>query len=229
MRDEIWVFVGCGGTFFHALTMYQALVAKYRPERVLCIDPDVITEDNRTRQWFGATLGARKGLAAASYLEPADSLSVKVGAAGWESDIVQLMPDIHGGRVLWVVNVDNHEARRELVWWVRRLAGDHRMVVSGCDKKKGQVWWGHWRSRGALFDWLELHPDVANGDGMMDPAYGQDVKANAATGFLSATMIQSYLEDGNSPRKQEVYWQEDEETGLIKTWALEGEEVRDHA
>lgn len=95
---------------------------------------------------------------------------------------------------IFVTNVDNDRCRLEVADWCSRTEGLNIQIVSGCENTFGQVYAGTWYNRVAHHDWRRLHQDVADEPPPGGEACGgQDIRANAITGFLSAQMLETYL------------------------------------
>lgn len=219
MEQTVMVFVGCGGTFWTASPMLAALVRKYNPAMCHFIDPDRVEEQNLERQWVLARPGEPKATLGGSAIGPSGP-SKCVERFFWEvRDDLQA----HGEAptMVFVVNVDNDEARLEVRAFCREYPGTAIMVMSGCDQNFGQVytgWWDNWRT---VHDWLESHPDIREGKPPGDTC-GQNIFSNAMTGvFLGAALhhVMDALRNGEPPEEMlEWYWRRGERDHKIKSW-----------
>lgn len=214
----VFVFAGCGGTFWTATPQLAALTKKYKPDLVLYIDPDRLEGHNLERQWVLATEGQEK--AEAAMLACSDSRAMyfpETFPPSMRSGINDEIED--GDRVIVVTNVDSNPARVKIRDWCLNRRGWTAQIVSGCDLTYGQVYYGIYVDRHPLVDWIENHPDVVEPT-EPGPACGQNISSNAMTGVFLGWALQEVMlhaEDPGYAPVQEYYWKVDGE-GRVRVW-----------
>jgi hypothetical protein len=228
-KDMTWVFVGCGGTFYYATPYLSVLLARYKPKKVITVDPDQIDTESASRQWANMNIGSRyKAMLAHSALGldlwDAESCSF----VRWFNHGAGLAEAIGiGAPVVLVVNVDNHSGRLECQQWASSRDGMTGMVVSGCDGEKGQCVWGLYKDGEAVHNWMALHPDTYDTsiDERRATCGGQTVRANALTGQLVGACLEECMEAMlDSPvypeQVSEFYWRTTPDLHLWRTKVL---------
>lgn len=208
-----FIFAGCGGTFWTATPLLAALVRKYRPDLCAFVDPDTLETRNLGRQWVTQEPGVSKVVAGAE----------AVMAFGAVSECKQekfpcVMPKFDGMDTIVITNVDSNQARLDIRRWCRGRPGFSAMIVSGCDKDYGQVWWGAWKDQDTIYDFLPAHPDLEQVRQPGD-ACGQNIMSNAQTGVLLGWALDDVMRgyaDGCYPFVREYYWKLKE--GEVKAW-----------
>lgn len=221
LKDYMWVFVGCGGTFYAASPYLAVLAKRFCRRYPLLIDPDSIDIDvgDSDRQWPGFPAGQDKVEAAqnALFLPAATKLVCK-----FQADDPMLEAETDGRPVLAIVNVDNDRARLDVADWLASRVSPGIMVVSGCERTFGQCYPGVWDQGEPILDWRTLHPDVGDtSTAPINPCNLQDVRANALTGVLVGLCIENvarWLSDQSQEFLSEFYWDMDAVTSRIKMW-----------
>jgi hypothetical protein len=214
-------FIGCGGTYWTAANYLCSVVKRLGPAHIAYVDPDKLTEQNTERQWCVGNHGEfdfdYKCLLAHGLFTPEELL----GGAEWLSMSVQewLAPGGHLEDLLLIVNVDNDRARLDMhEWCSQRREGRTIMVMSGCDMKYGQVYYGVWENGRPIHDWRPLHLEVGNPDhkpvqqeGNNRGCGAQSTMSNFVTGSLFAPALTEALKfwDPDQPDPQDIgewYW-----------------------
>jgi hypothetical protein len=215
------VFAGCGGTFWTATPFLSALLKKIRPDLVAFVDPDFLTAENKHRQWVTSEVERAKASLAAEAVLGADWRARCITEIDPFPESTRLHPEVwarfNGVDLIVVCNVDTNQARLNIRNWCRQREGFCAMVVSGCDRTYGQVYYGIWQDREALLDWLPAHPDVEEQTQPRD-ACGQNIMSNAQTGVFLGWAIQDVVSvyiNGTDVGK-EYYWKK--EGGKVKSW-----------
>lgn len=222
LKEYVWVFVGCGGTFYAASPYLAVLAKRYYGTQALFLDPDAVRSDNFDRQWPGFIMGESKVELARNAL----GLPSALGIVGRFDPVDRSLNKATEGRpVLAIVNVDNDEARLNVADWLSSRISTGIMVVSGCEKTLGQCYPGVWNEGEAILDWRTLHPDVGHTSGSSDdPCNAQTIRSNALTGVLVGMCIEDIAEWLTSAGSHEVlsefYWDIDPETDRVKMWEL---------
>lgn len=229
LKEYVWVFVGCGGTF-HAASPYLAVLAKkYCRGRVLFIDPDSVEEGNASRQWPWYSPGVTKSVAGAIAVlgdndanpGPVDVYEV-VGRFHVGDSLLGESTD--GRPVIVIVNVDNDEVRLNIADWLESRISPGIMVVSGCERTFGQCYAGVWNEGEAILDWRRLHPDVGvDPDRDVNSCSVQTMRSNALTGTLVGMCIEDiarWLADGAKGDLSEFYWGISDESERVNMWEL---------
>lgn len=223
LDEYIWVFIGCGGTFYAASPYLAVLAQRYCRRNLLIIDPDAVSIDNYNRQWPGSKLGESKVGLAAHALCQYDA---------WQL-ICRFDPNDHllndltsGQPVLAIVNVDNDSTRLQVAAWLADRQSPGIMIVSGCERTSGQCYPGIWMDGEPVCDWRDYHLEV--GASPPAPECGcnlQDIQANALTGVLVGLCIEDIawrLENDSLTCVQEFYWEmtlPPQSQGFPKMWA----------
>lgn len=228
MRQRVFVFVGCGGTFWTASPTLAALTKKYQPQKCFFVDPDVLEERNLERQWVlaqpfdtKANIG-RKAIVGAEMRATIEGKSCLQLFSEW---LQEHRGELADKDVVFIVNVDNDDARLEIRDYCRLLhRGTAIMVMSGCDVNYGQVYTGWWEEQRPHHDWAESHPDIQRNKPPGDRC-GQNIFSNSMTGaFLGAAMhhVCGHLELEEKPEVMlEWYWRRGENDYIIKSWTDE--------
>jgi hypothetical protein len=239
------VFVGCGGTFWHAGNFFTYLLKALQPGFINFVDYDEITEANAERQWCdGEWIGKSKSEAARAWSTPAElldrSIAYPMGFAEWaRENRRRRLPQLNGDEdILLIVNVDNDQARLEIREWAMQYRGTVVMVMSGCDTNYGQVYYGVYGREGAKHDWLPFHTDVGNREAPVQKNDGGCGAQSAASNFITGSLFAMAIAEGlrwfygEFDKVGEWYWRHDKEKGTTKVWtqavaplAVEPEEV----
>ena len=224
LDEYVWMFVGCGGTFYAASPYLAVLYCRYAPRHeIILIDPDIVEKDNYGRQWPGWTSGGAK-------VECADTI---LGTLGLElvsrfQETGDYLDEATDGRpVLAIVNVDNDQTRLDVASWLEKRISPSIMVVSGCEQDHGQVYPGIWMEGEPVYDWRKVHTDVGReSTGPVNPCQAQTIQANALTGVLVGMCIEDIatrLRDGTLNFVREFFWNTGRKTGeigrLLNMWA----------
>lgn len=209
LDEYVWVFIGCGGTFYTTSPYLAVLHRRYKPKTTILIDPDVVEEGNYDRQWPGFRPGISK-VAVADELVHSPDLPMSVCIVDEFNPSDRLL-DAHtkGKPVLAIVNVDNDIARLQVADWLENRISPGIMVVSGCERTFGQCYPGIWMDGEPIFDWRDCHKDVGVGPSSPDRCNAQDVRANAMTGVLVGMCIEDIahrLEHDSLQSVTEFYW-----------------------
>lgn len=209
LKDFVWVFVGCGGTFYTASPYLAVLRKRYQGDSTtLLIDPDEIVSGNYERQWPGIYGGTLKVTCAERSLILGPTQTVKLAAMFSPTDNI-LARETDGQPVLVIVNVDNDNARIVVADWLASRMSTGIMVVSGCERSLGQCYSGVWMDSQPVHDWRDHHKDVGQGEGGTNRCNVQDVRANAMTGVLVGMCIESIalnVQNNMWDQVQEFYW-----------------------
>lgn len=198
-EDYVWVFVGCGGTFYAASPYLAVLCTRYSCMTPILIDPDTVSVDNHDRQWPGWYSSQEKVQVAEAALGGACTTIVdKFNSA---DSVLNALT--RGKPVIAIVNVDNNAARLEVAQWLSERHSDGIMIVSGCERTFGQCYPGIWKDGEPVYDWRESHRDVVldSSPSPSNPCNAQDVRANALTGVLVGMCIEDV-----ASRMDEEYW-----------------------
>lgn len=209
------VFVGCGGTFWAAHPYYAALIRGGKAECEV-VDMDTLSEANQLRQWVtGYDVGTPKSVLGGRLVSGTPHMK---SFRGW----TQCSEREYSHCTIFVTNVDNDRCRLEVADWCSRAEGLNIQIVSGCENTFGQVYAGAWYNGEAYHDWRRLHQDVVDElppEG--EACGGQDIRANAITGFLSAQMLETHLEYLRRVSVDSRRWEETTEEEVY--WALNDE------
>jgi hypothetical protein len=229
LEDYVWVFVGCGGTFYAASPYLAVLCKRYCKTPLIIIDPKGVRESDHGRQWTGWTLGSSKVGAASEMLNDRSqrSESILIGES-FSSDDRILSATTEGKPVIAIVNVDNNAARLEVAEWLAGRVSDGIMIVSGCERTFGQCYPGIWKDGEPVYDWRENHKDVVqdSSSSPSNPCNAQDVRANALTGVLVGMCIEDVaLMMANKVDGMDVvefYWSvTDGPLGALRMWTTQ--------
>jgi hypothetical protein len=225
LKDYVWVFVGCGGTFYAASPYLAVLRRRYAGGGTILIDPDDLKKDDHDRQWPAYCAGF-KVEAAANALD-CDMATQMVGSFNSSDRVLEGPTD--GQPVLAIVNVDNDQARLAVADWLASRVSPGIMVVSGCERLFGQCYPGVWMDGEAVHDWRDCHPDVGTESGSMHRCNLQDIRANALTGVCVGMCIEDIarrVENQEWGHLREFYWHIDEKRealpgpGVINMWDI---------
>lgn len=205
LKDYVWVFVGCGGTFYAASPYLAVLRRRYAGEETILFDPGVIKEGNQNRQWPGY-----EGTSKVTMADLALSCGETIGLMDPFSSSDPLLEDRTDGRpVLAIVNVDNDQARLAVADWLASRVSSGIMVVSGCERTFGQCYPGMWIGGQVIHDWRDYHKDVGQDGPNAHRCNQQDVRANALTGVCVGLCVEDIarrVEEGTWSRVSEYYW-----------------------
>ncbi len=217
LRDYVWVFVGCGGTFYAASPYLAVLRGKYgETHKAIFIDPDSLSENNLVRQWPLYCVGESKVSIAASVLGEEDSLQMIERFSSRDSLVGK---ETSGKPVLAIVNVDNDDTRLQVAEWLDERVSPGIMVVSGCERLNGQCYSGIWQDGKAILDWRKHHTDVGGERDTGHRCNPQDVRANALTGVCVGMCIEDVarlLESDYVGVAREFWW--DIEDDHLRMW-----------
>lgn len=223
LNEYVWVFIGCGGTFYAASPYLSTLVRRYSRRAVVIIDPDDIEESNQDRQWPEHLVGTTKvecaDTALATFIaHDALKLVSRFQEVGRHLDKVT-----NGQPVLAIVNVDNDQTRLDVARWLENRVSPGIMVVSGCERTHGQAYPGIWMDGEPVYDWRNIHADVGEESSEpVNPCQAQNIQANALTGTLVGMCIEDIarrLSDGTLNFVREYYWNVGEgPTPLLAMW-----------
>ena len=235
------VFVGCGGTFWTASPYFSALLREMKPALVWTVDPDRITKKNRERQWCNLIVSKHRAKAACAMeaVSPLSDLFPQQGISvqkfnDW-SQAAEVKEAIWDKKILLIVNVDNDKARLDIRKWAIQHSERVVMVLSGCDKNFGQVYYGVYGAGEIVHDWLPLHSDVGKrkkkpgqtrqqGCADRTDAPTQTAMSNCLTGALFAPAIDDArrfleLNSDTTPKEAgEFYWRRDG-GGRFRSWS----------
>ncbi|KKN80407.1 hypothetical protein LCGC14_0330000 [marine sediment metagenome] len=208
LNDYIWVFVGCGGTFYAASPYLAVLRRRYGGKHsTIFIDPDSLAPDNKERQWPLCAPGVTKVSIAAEILGEEEGLEIM---ARFSPSDPFLGTETSGKPVLAIVNVDNDDTRLQVAEWLAGRVSPGIMVVSGCERLNGQCYSGIWQDGKAILDWRKYHEDVGEEDDTGHRCNPQDVRANALTGVCVGMCIEDVaglLEGGLIGSAKEFWWE----------------------
>ncbi|KKL87890.1 hypothetical protein LCGC14_1930160 [marine sediment metagenome] len=209
LEDYVWVFVGCGGTFYAASPYLAVLCKRCGCTAPLLIDPDQVTLDNQDRQWAGYGSPYSKVEAAEEVLGIGEDATLIVDRFNPVDSV--LCRHTEGKPVIAIVNVDNNAARLEVARWLSDRVSDGIMIVSGCERAFGQCYPGIWKDGEPVYDWRAHHSDVVQDSSSSsdNPCNAQDVRANALTGVLVGMCIEDIarrMSDGDWVNVAEFYW-----------------------
>jgi hypothetical protein len=217
LRDYVWVFIGCGGTFYATGPYLAVLRKRYLGEGpTILIDPDDVERSNHSRQWPTFSPGSPKVTCAGTVL---DCETIAIQAMFNPGDPV-LEKETHGKSVLAIVNVDNDDARLDVAEWLESRHDPGIMVVSGCERTFGQCYSGVWMDGEAVHDWRECHPDVGSESEPIRRCNLQDVRANALTGVCTGMCVEDIerrVRSGFWTELLEFYWNADD-SGKVRLW-----------
>jgi len=219
LDEYVWMFIGCGGTFYAASSYLAVLYRRYNPETTILIDPDIVEEDNYDRQWPGFSPGVSKADVANELLCDHRHNTCIVGKFNPCDPLLDKHTD--GKPVLAIVNVDNDMARLQVADWLENRISPGIMVVSGCERTFGQCYPGIWMAGEPIFDWRDYHRDVGTGPSSPDRCNAQDIRANALTGTLVGMCIEDIahrLAYTNLMDVTEFYW--DFQQGILNMWTV---------
>lgn len=208
-EDYVWVFVGCGGTFYAASPYLAVLCERYGCKEPVLIDPDHVTTGNQDRQWAGYNSSYDKVEVAGQALGVGGEC---IGLVSKFDPADRILCDLTNGKpVIAIVNVDNNAARLEVAQWLSERHSDGIMIVSGCERTFGQCYPGIWKDGEPVYDWRESHRDVVldSSSTPSNPCNAQDVRANALTGVLVGMCIEDVahrMNEGNWDKVMEFYW-----------------------
>lgn len=217
-----WVFIGCGGTLFAASPYLSVLLRRYCKTTSILIDPDVVEKGNQNRQWPGSTVGVPKVFEAHRSLALDDTVRFESRFSPHDEVLGRLTD---GHPVLAIVNVDNDRTRLQVADWLESRQSPGIMIVSGCEKDKGQAYPGIWNDGEAIFDWRETHCDVGGEEGPQNPCNLQDIRANALTGTLVGLCLEDVIgrlgrtNQEFPPQIREFYWAS-QENGSVRMWTV---------
>lgn len=217
LRDWNTIFVGCGGTFYAALSLIAQWLYKWTPGRVMLCDPDILEARNFHRQWAMASREDSKAGMACRVLRTFGPVPHACRFSEL-TGINSVRRSLEIAPTLLVVNTDNNESRLECRNWCKALAERHStgMVVTGCDAEKGQAYSGLWTPMGDVHDWLEAHSDVedTSEDGTNPPCGGQTLESNALTAICMGRALENFcLHVTAGQRLREYYWSKMDQEG----------------
>jgi hypothetical protein len=223
LKDFVWVFIGCGGTFYAASPYLAVLRRRYQGDsNTILIDHDEVIKGNYGRQWPGIWGGTLKVTCAERSLVLGPTQTVKLATMFSSADEI-LAKETDGHPVLAIVSVDNDRTRIAVADWLASRMSTGIMVVSGCEKELGQCYSGVWMDGQSVHDWREHHKDVEDtgraGLGM-HRCNVQDVRANALTGVLVGMCIEDValrLESNEWDEVYEFYWEMDSRQA-VRMW-----------
>ena len=208
-EDYVWVFVGCGGTFYAASSYLSVLCKRYCRGTMILVDPDIVGIDGQDRQWSGWNPNQSKVEVAGYILDQDDLVPITLVSKFDPADSL-LCKHTEGKPVMAIVNVDNNEARLDVARWLADRCSDGIMIVSGCEKTFGQCYPGIWKDGEPVYDWRESHRDVVQGSSSSsdNPCNAQDVRANALTGVLVGMCIEDVAQKMTEGwyTTREFYW-----------------------
>lgn len=220
LNEYVWVFVGCGGTFYAASPYLAVLARCHAPREVIMVDPDEVEESNYNRQWPGYNLPGSTKVNCAEEALGLESLKL----ASRFQEVGNLLDEATNGQpVLAVVNVDNDQTRLDVARWLESRVSPGIMIVSGCERMYGQAYPGIWMGGQPIYDWRKIHTDVGEKlAGSTNSCQVQNVRANALTGVLVGMCIEDIadrLEQGNLQFVREFFWNIDREiTRMLNMW-----------
>ena len=123
-RRPIIVLIGCGGTGSYFSDHLGRLLGGYgelkqsRPQAVILIDADVVSESNTARQNFAyREIGLQKGLVLANRLQQSHGVqNVDFWASYLNTKLIaKLMTKVENQPVIFVMCVDNHATRNRMM------------------------------------------------------------------------------------------------------------------
>jgi hypothetical protein len=208
VKDYVWVFIGCGGTFYAASPYLSILLREYAPsDRPIFIDPDITNVGDWFRQWPSSPPGHSKVHLAAGALGERSDLTLGI-VEKFRADDPLLEEKTEGSPVLAIVNVDDDQCGLDVAEWLASRISPGIMVVSGCERDYGQCYAGIWEGGRAILDWRELHSDVGQGHQTSHVCGGQNVRANALTGALVGSCVEDMISWVQCKRQllREFYW-----------------------
>ncbi len=221
LEDYVWIFVGCGGTFYAASPYLAVLYKRYHPDTLILMDPNVVKDNGQDRQWPGWNPGISKVSVAEEALIQGDRDFQVINLVDkFNLTDSMLCKHTEGKPVIAIVNVDNNEARLDVARWLADRCSDGIMIVSGCERTFGQCYPGIWKDGEPVYDWRESHRDVVQGSSSFsdNPCNAQNVRANALTGVLVGMCIEDVAQmiAREWYTVQEFYW--DIRSGSLRMW-----------
>lgn len=225
-RGFSWVFVGCGGTFSYLAPILRSWFdsGHIEPSTVTFVDPDYVNLEVPGRQWGyynhedisqpedadgERDLEWFKTDLAHSVITPnraPRSSRVKFQEGGYWYELKD------HDQVVLVVSVDNDEARLSCAEFCSEHPGLAVMVVNGCDRVRGQCYYGIWEGGKPIHDWRGLHRDVVGrGRSGQVPEKGcneQTALANLRTATVTAHCLDHLIVGLESETMvKEFYWE----------------------
>ena len=208
--DWVWVYVGCGGTFYMAAPFLAVQEARRQGGVSVLVDPDCIEDGNEDRQWPGWVPGDAKVEAGRQALYLEEDRCAMVEKRFLDSDLAKYVGD---RSVLAIVNVDNNPTRVEVRNWLSMRHASGALLLSGCEDTMGQAYWGLWDQGKAVHDCLDVHFDVLSEDvTSVDKCNLQTAIANQMTAsclamaFLDLATCVEFLEQGLPVCPSEFHW-----------------------
>lgn len=218
LNDYVWVYIGCGGTFYQASPYLSVLQQTHGAGAlVLTIDPDKTSEDGGDRQWPRWHKNFPKANLAVSVLGRLGGDNHKVLVEAFSETSPELREATDGKPVLAIVNVDNDECRLDVARWLSSRVADGIMLVSGCSRTYGQCYPGVWRGGRPIYDWRKLHTDVGEPEeaGVGGQCNLQTVRANALTGVCVGQCLEDIamrVDMDNWYNVKEFHWSAENDT-----------------
>jgi molybdopterin/thiamine biosynthesis adenylyltransferase len=214
------VIVGAGGLLYHCMPSLATLLRSYRrPDlrmELVIIDPDVVEEKNRSRQW--GDVGSSKVYLAASRL---DELGVEAYEfpEGYKKRVSRenLLVEKHTAMLVVICLPDNHLARAQVhkaLWEEAKKNPEVEVwgLFAGNTANSGWCASSLYTREGILGDWIPDHRDVVDeamrevagetaGEscGMVEEEQeGQTIESNQQTGCLVVRTLLGLLVEGRA-------------------------------
>jgi len=163
-KDVLILCVGCGGVFYHGLSMMPNFLWKRGGMDVVLVDPDVVEERNADRQW--CTPGMLKvSVARRALIELGVSRrAITRYKTLFHEDHLEIRRRLFGReKVVMVGTPDNHVARMDMWSMAVSLAkrGTEVVCVTGGNDAESGYAYGAWmKGEEIRGNWWERHADI---------------------------------------------------------------------
>lgn len=232
--SKTMVVIGCGGLAYHGMPRMANFCYARGIDKVVYVDPDVVKEENGTRQWIKVTERAGYEIVAdepkvVRMAQVVENLGIGQGVVvpdKVENARVAVLEQLsRGDREVWVVGLpDSHEVRMEIM----KLAGAIResgraggvMLVMGGNGQddgwatavavgEGKRWWKGWPDLDSVEEQAREEkrekPPAGGCGAMPERVEGQTAMGN----MLTAVCLWEAAESLNRGQATSVYWERD--------------------